>query len=522
MRLKRQFSTGSGQVYKSRVSRLLWYKASYTYFMNLLKNSYALGVLMVIAELLINNILLAARLPHISGIILAIFAGSIYSAYHKEKMPFKERVKTLATYLVLAGVAGIFAVFTGVGASAPGLAIAIMLGMLVLYAIFMYFMLGVGSSGYMTAYEKQQAAIAAQQPVSEQNPLTPIPNAKEFQNKHPKIAIILALIGCTALFVGGVFIVMDPLFEANIRFVMGGLSALIALTIVGALWRVFGKKIWTAVVGTVVLALIVLGVHMHIANLPAPAAGVDKMMIAYQEVALRCVEKGADLRGKLSGWNRGMPQVESAICSQESSWKMLPAGWKYIKILDADVSDGTFTFGAHSRAGDFIICGEKWCVHRDAKGEDTILSTVPSPLSATITLPESKSVHQGEEVEVAQMTLINSTDKPVDLRAFWYKKSGTASNSAIEMVHIVEGDNTRGMNFMHYLGRSTSDMVYFDEPGMFKLEPGQSRTYSVQIELNSNMPLEIGKTIGLDFVGFSHDPQVEGMPASGAIHTIQQ
>jgi hypothetical protein len=315
---------------------------------------------------------------------------------------------------------------------------------------------------------------------------------------------------------------MDPLSETKFRLAMLLGAVFFAFVILYSLWKMLGKKIYIVATGAVGLLLIVLGLYMYIAQLPAPAAGVDKMMVAYQQVALRCVAAGHNLRGKLRGWARGVPQVESPICSQESNWEMLPTGWRYLKILDADVSDGTFTFGAHSRAGDYIICGEKWCVGRDAKGEDTIFSTVPGPLSAIVTLPENKNVRQGEQVEVAQMTLTNTTDKSVDLRALWYKKSGTASNSAINMVHIVEGDSTYGMNFMHYLGRSTNDTVYFDQPGMFKLEPGQSRTYSLQIKLNGDMPLEIGKTIGLDFVGFSYDPQVEGMPAAGAIYTISK
>ncbi len=218
--------------------------------MNFLKNSYTLGVLIVVAELIVNNILIFtnSNLPHVSGILLALIAGSIYSIYRKEKMSFVERVKTTATYTVLAGAGVIFLLLPEVGASVTWLTVAILLGGLAIYAAFMLLMLGIGSSMYMATYEKKQAFLSTQKSVSEHDPLAPIPNAKEFKNKHPKVAIALGLIFFTLMFVAQTFIAVDPLFEGKARFIAGGLTILTAVFIVVALWRVFGKRVWVAVV----------------------------------------------------------------------------------------------------------------------------------------------------------------------------------------------------------------------------------------------------------------------------------
>lgn len=178
--------------------------------------------------------------------------------------------------------------------------------------------------------------------------------------KHGTLALATTFIGSIALFVGTMFIVLDPLFENDIRYIAGTVGALMGLLLVVAFWRVFGKQLWALVASAGVLALIVLGVYVHIAQLPPPATGVDTILVGYQQVAVRCVQQGV---------------AKFTTCSQDSSWKVLPSGWRYTKIEDADISDGTFAFGAHSRAGDVIFCTEQGCLLKGAQGQTTVLST---------------------------------------------------------------------------------------------------------------------------------------------------
>ncbi len=178
--------------------------------------------------------------------------------------------------------------------------------------------------------------------------------------KHSKLALTTSLVGSLALFIGAMVIVVDPLFENDIRYIAGTVGALMGLVVVVAFWRVFGKQLWVLVASVGVLAIIVLGVYVHIKQLPPPAAGVDTILVGYQQVALKCVQEGV---------------ATFTTCSQESSWNMLPSGWRYTKIEDADIRDGTFAFGAHSRAGDVIFCTEQGCLHKDAQGQTTVLST---------------------------------------------------------------------------------------------------------------------------------------------------
>lgn len=255
------------------------------------------------------------------------------------------------------------------------------------------------------------------------------------------------------------------------------------------------------------------------------AAETYAVMTASQKSALDCLESGSDLQGRRSLWKRGIPQPGSAICNGQSAiWQSLPSGWKYTKVVDPDISDGTFAFGARSRSGELVGCGEQWCVSRNAERKITILSLTPGPLSAEVVLPESGNVRPDDEVEIARITVANSTEAPVDLVALWFKKSGTASDAAIGMIYIEDGDGTFGTSYMHILNSpyySRNGMVYINQPEMFLVGPKQSRTYTVLITVSAEARSELGKTIGLDFVGFSYDPQVSGMPASGAIHTIR-
>lgn len=244
-------------------------------------------------------------------------------------------------------------------------------------------------------------------------------------------------------------------------------------------------------------------------------------MTTTQEVALKCAKEASNLQGSPSWWNKGVPQAGSVVCERESAvWKELPGRWKYLKIVDADVSDGTFVFGMRDGVGNYVFCGEQWCALRDAAGGTTILSTTPTPVFATTTLPESGTVRPGEKVAVVQLTTTNTTDEPVDLVALWYKKSGTATDAAIGMVYVEELGYGFGMSHEHGLKFASDGMVYINQPDMFTLAPKQSRTYILQIELSDTAGTEAGKSIGLELMGFAYGTHVTGMPVIGTLHTI--
>lgn len=177
---------------------------------------------------------------------------------------------------------------------------------------------------------------------------------------NTKLAVTTSVIGSMALFAGALLIVLDPLFENDVRYIAGSIGILMGLLALLALRKMFGNSMGALVLSVSVLALIVLWVSVHIAKLPPPAAGVDAILVSYQQTALRCIREGV---------------TEFSTCSQDSDWKMLPSGWRYTQIEDADMSDGSFAFGAHSRAGDVIFCTEQGCLLKDATGQATVLAT---------------------------------------------------------------------------------------------------------------------------------------------------
>lgn len=132
-----------------------------------MKNSYVLGVLMLVSEALINLAYktLTGSAGGLSGmgVIMAMVAGQVYASWRKEKMPAKERFKALGVYLGLAAAIGLAALWSSFSAN-PGLAAGIGGVVFLVYGALMYFMMGWGSSIAMKALEKQAAKNAAAAP----------------------------------------------------------------------------------------------------------------------------------------------------------------------------------------------------------------------------------------------------------------------------------------------------------------------------------------------------------------------
>ncbi|MFZ2555923.1 MAG: hypothetical protein WAZ27_03445 [Minisyncoccia bacterium] len=495
--------------------------------MHYLSNSYVLGFSIVGVEIIANNILSALDLPHISGIILAFVAGYIYATIHKEVMPRNERLKALGIYILMAGITGLLVM--KVGAFSP-LLFGILVATLLVYTALMYFSLGFASSTYMSAWNTKQKALL--NPGAVRDPLTPDPTSTEFRERHPRVAFTFSFF-CSAIFViAASLYVLDPLSEPGLKYLIVGTGVFFAGIMGVVIWKIFGRY---RVLGLVVLLAAIVGleagVYAMYARMAPPSPAAKEAMVAFQVIAQKCVAKGAPLRGGLRGLDRGIPQVESALCQYESNWKRLPSGWAFNKIEDADVSDATYMFSARSRAGETIICTERGCKYSDTLGAVTELSTsepiVVEPAAASnitvdAVVPEGGEVRAGERVEVLLIAVKNSSSERVDLIALWYKKTGSALDSTIEAVFVEEkeGERIYGQNHLHHLPEAQDGMVPIHQPNMFVLEPGEMRTYRILMELADDASSGVGSTVGLDLSGFSYEKRVSGMPSSGAVYTI--
>lgn len=155
----------------------------------------------------------------------------------------------------------------------------------------------------------------------------------------------------------------------------------------------------------------------------------------------------------------------------------------------------------------------------------TVAATFPSERTMSIVtkavVPAAGSITAGAKVQVAQITLTNTTAEAVDLQAIWYRKTGTSADDALGMVYINDGDGAFGTNYWYDRKKAQDGMVYINQPEMFLLQPGQSRSYTISIALSPDAGSEVGKTVGLTVVGFSNPITVSGMPVTGASYTIR-
>jgi hypothetical protein len=127
--------------------------------MKLLSDSYFLGFLMVVGEMLINTLLLASGVSGVSAIPLAAGAGMQYTRAHGEKMPGRERMKALSVYFGITGIVGILALLNSANFA---IGIAILAGTLLIFGVIMYFSIGLGSTLAIKMLEKQRARVGQQ------------------------------------------------------------------------------------------------------------------------------------------------------------------------------------------------------------------------------------------------------------------------------------------------------------------------------------------------------------------------
>ncbi|MBU0750248.1 hypothetical protein KKH15_01900 [Patescibacteria group bacterium] len=483
--------------------------------MKILGNSFVIGGLMVLAELAINNLLFSAQLPHISGILLSFGAGALYGFLHKENMPGKERLKTIGVYAVVAGAASVLVLLTGTERTFSVLTIGIMLGLLAVYSTFMYFMLSLGSWWYVRfKMPKKDPTVKTASPYFD---ILSTP----FGKNYPSLVVGLCLLGIGAMYAGIVYIAFDPLTPDSRRPLAIVLAATAALTFILAPLRISEQKRLVGLLGAGVVALISVGMYLLVLNAPPPTAGADQIMISQQKTALNCVAKGSDLERRYRrGFNRGYPNTLMEMCRYESRWELLPDGWEYNKVEDPYVQNGTFMFSARSRAKDSIVCTQKGCTQTAADGTVTVLSSTPA-VSVEVLLPEAKDAGPGQRVKVATITLRNTTEETEDLAALWFKKSGTASDAAIETVYVIESEHEMGVNYQYSISAGSNGMAYMDSPEMFLIQPGETRVYGVEIRLSAAAGSEAGHTVGLDFPGFAYEKLIPGMPTVGAVYTIR-
>lgn len=116
--------------------------------MTWLGNSYVLGLLIVLSEILSNLILQSFGLAGTISftLLFAFIAGTLYAKYNNGSMPVSEKVKCILTYAVIEMVLTIpVAISTG----SPWTVLAFAAIYLVLYVIGIYAFLTSGSAVYV-------------------------------------------------------------------------------------------------------------------------------------------------------------------------------------------------------------------------------------------------------------------------------------------------------------------------------------------------------------------------------------
>ncbi|MDO8624425.1 MAG: hypothetical protein Q7R54_03660 [bacterium] len=112
----------------------------------MLKNSYVLGLLLVAIEGGINYLF---GFTLLSPLVLALGAGAIYTMYHKEKMPSRERFKTISVYLMALAII-LYLVARTIELKLTIPYVILMAGIVfIVYGLLIYLFLGFGSSVYL-------------------------------------------------------------------------------------------------------------------------------------------------------------------------------------------------------------------------------------------------------------------------------------------------------------------------------------------------------------------------------------
>lgn len=187
----------------------------------------------------------------------------------------------------------------------------------------------------------------------------------QFEIRHPRRFFALQSFVYILFVLIFSLISQDPLTSKESR-IFFGISALILSTLtIKFFWEKLGKKTSVILVGLLIIALLEMGIYALYAQKAVPGTGVDELMRDQQATAIKCLEKNSNLRAKWRGLRSGEPDATGPMCDQEAAWELLPGGWAYDPLEDADVSDGTFEFSARNRRGERIVCTQEGCAFKN-------------------------------------------------------------------------------------------------------------------------------------------------------------
>ena len=355
--------------------------------------------------------------------------------------------------------------------------------------------------------------------------------------------MVLGFAVILALMPPGVAILFHPL-TVNLqtgdlsinRLLLGGLLSIpFALVMVGLIaqskWKSF-------------LAMLLLGTLGVLAwnSTFEPRAALDaKPVLEFLETrrqeALVCMNKADELHSpyRYCG-KRSSSQCRHICYSSNATWRFEgenadfsfnPVGWRYLDAGDYDASDDTFAFGMINVTGQKISCTHNAC---KTEGVNSVVALphLSSTLGAAATfegyvLAHDDQITAGERVSVMRFTLTNSGSTPIDFGALWLRRIGNASPDTLAMVYVADGDGTYGASFRMLPPSVGHDdgTVYIQQPGMFAVMPGESRSYELYIEAGKDAQTEAGKMVGIEALGFSYAEPVPGFPMTGTVYKVK-
>ena len=486
------------------------------------KNAYVLGIGIVATEA-ISNFLFGGGFP-VVGIVATLAAGSLWTKWYNTLMPAKERLRVVGVYLLL----GVFGLYTTLAPfiddTFPLNFVIFLIGLLfIVYGVMLYVLLGSGSKLVLRSTNHPTEKGAA--------PTITAFDVKDTKTQPSKISLLGAVTIVVALMFWLLFSSSDPLnYYKAWTFRMYFLLMYVFLGFM--LWKNLKPKKLLAVLTTIVTGpVLYFGAQLVIASYDPPSPDAEELMIVHQQAAVECLKSGKSLQVRFASSRslrrgikqKNMPSVSSSMCGDEFRWEKEPWGWTYMPVIDKDVSDGTFVFAMMNRNRDFIICTESVCERRNADGSKEVLYETPiiSEVMVTVTPFESQTIGPDDEIRLFKMSVVNTGDTEINLERLLFEKIGNIEDRFMRLLYIKEEGRTSELSFRGLRSSATDGVMLFYSDEMFKLKPGQTRTYEISADLKPSQTIPKDQSFGLRLLGFSNDSAIKGFPIESNIHTIE-
>ncbi len=184
-----------------------------------------------------------------------------------------------------------------------------------------------------------------------------------------RICLICFLLPCSAFFS---FLLYDPLVNIGERVVTVCMLVVFSCVMIVLGLALVGKKVSIITVGVgcliPVTLFLLLGSWLY-TNLAYQPTVVDDAtaVVALKEdrlLARACLGASEVLQSPYKSiyGGRNARSGQKNVCRPlPARWTKLPDGWRYLPADDIQISDGTFSFSAHSRTGNVIVCSEQDC-----------------------------------------------------------------------------------------------------------------------------------------------------------------